>query len=112
MTGAVGAIALNYVAGAKADGYTLLMGAEHPLLYKVMDVGDKAHRDFRRHTERNASRGAVGTSYNEDYKTYLPRGPFFGVFATKGTPDDAKTKLSITHAEAAPILRRGSILIR
>ncbi len=34
MTGGVGAIALNNVAGAKADGYTLLMGAENPLLYK------------------------------------------------------------------------------
>ncbi|WP_342745104.1 hypothetical protein [Actibacterium ureilyticum] len=30
MTGAVGAIALNHVAGGKADGYTLLMGAENP----------------------------------------------------------------------------------
>jgi tripartite-type tricarboxylate transporter receptor subunit TctC len=32
MTGAVGAIALNHVAGAAADGYTLLMGAENPML--------------------------------------------------------------------------------
>tara|TARA_R110000765_G_scaffold5201_1_gene16161 strand:+ start:271 stop:600 length:330 start_codon:yes stop_codon:yes gene_type:complete len=98
MTGAVGAIALNYVAGAKADGYTLLMGAENPLLYKVMDVDDKAHRDFRRHTERNASRGAVGTSYNEDYKTYLPWGPFFGVFAPKAP----RTMLRPSKAQPMP----------
>ncbi|MGP3698514.1 Bug family tripartite tricarboxylate transporter substrate binding protein [Rhodobacter sp. NSM] len=46
MTGGVGAIALNYVADAEADGYTLLMGAENPLLYKVMGLGDKDYSDF------------------------------------------------------------------
>lgn len=46
MTGGVGAIALNYVAEAEADGYTLLMGAENPLLYKVMGLGDKDYGDF------------------------------------------------------------------
>ncbi|SHM67285.1 Bug family tripartite tricarboxylate transporter substrate binding protein [Roseibium suaedae] len=46
MTGGVGAIALNYVAGQAADGYTLLMGAENPLLYKVMGLGDKDYSDF------------------------------------------------------------------
>ena len=46
MTGGVGAIALNYVADADADGYTLLMGAENPLLYKVMGLGDKDYGDF------------------------------------------------------------------
>lgn len=46
MTGGVGAIALNHVAGAKADGYTLLMGAENPLLYKVMGLGQKDYSDF------------------------------------------------------------------
>ena len=46
MTGGVGAIALNYVAEAAADGYTVLMGAENPLLYKVMGLGDKDYSDF------------------------------------------------------------------
>lgn len=46
MTGGVGAIALNHVAGGAADGYTLLMGAENPLLYKVMGLGDKDYSDF------------------------------------------------------------------
>lgn len=46
MTGGVGAIALNYVADAAADGYTLLMGAENPLLYKVMGLGTKDYSDF------------------------------------------------------------------
>ncbi|TFF24865.1 tripartite tricarboxylate transporter substrate binding protein [Jiella endophytica] len=46
VTGGVGAIALNKVASGKADGYTLLMGAENPLLYKVMGLGTKDYSDF------------------------------------------------------------------
>ncbi len=46
MTGGVGAIALNHVANGDADGYQLLMGAENPLLYKVMGLGDKDYNDF------------------------------------------------------------------
>lgn len=46
MTGAVGAIALNYVADADADGYTLMMGAENPMLYKVMGLGEKDYSEF------------------------------------------------------------------
>ena len=41
------------------------------------------------------------TAYNEDYKTYLPWGPFFGVFAPKGTPDAVVAKLSDAYAQAA-----------
>ncbi len=46
ITGGVGAIALNQVANGDADGYTLLFGAENPLLYKVMELGDKDYADF------------------------------------------------------------------
>ena len=46
VTGGVGAIALNNVVGQEADGYTLLMSAENPLLYKVMGLGDKDYTDF------------------------------------------------------------------
>jgi tripartite-type tricarboxylate transporter receptor subunit TctC len=46
MTGGVGAIALKYVGAQAADGYTLLMGAENPLLYKVMGLGDSDYSDF------------------------------------------------------------------
>ncbi|MDG1282609.1 MAG: tripartite tricarboxylate transporter substrate binding protein [Pseudorhodobacter sp.] len=46
MTGAVGAIALNYVVDAEADGYTLLMGAENPMLYKIMGLGDEDYSAF------------------------------------------------------------------
>lgn len=46
MTGGVGAIAVKYVSAQKADGYTLLMGAENPLLYKVMGLGDTDYSQF------------------------------------------------------------------
>jgi tripartite-type tricarboxylate transporter receptor subunit TctC len=46
VTGGVGAIALNQVAAGDADGYTILFGAENPLLYKVMQLGDKDYSDF------------------------------------------------------------------
>ncbi len=46
MTGAVGAIALNYVADAEADGYTVLMGAENPMIYRVMGLGERDYSEF------------------------------------------------------------------
>ncbi|MBK9080702.1 MAG: tripartite tricarboxylate transporter substrate binding protein [Rhizobiales bacterium] len=46
VTGGVGAIGLNKAADAAADGYTLLYGAENPLLYKVMGLGQKDYADF------------------------------------------------------------------
>jgi tripartite-type tricarboxylate transporter receptor subunit TctC len=210
MTGGVGAIALNYVDGQPADGYSLLMGAENPLLYKVMGLGDKDYSDFvpvgllargtailvagkdapfddysgmmayiKQHPGelRLGATGPGGlpsvitammdsiegkldvisvpydgdgpaltalqggaidvmpavlgaaiegiragnmkalavfttepaeklpnvptiTSFNADYGKFLPWGPFFGVFAKKGTPDDVVAKLSAAYAEA------------
>lgn len=211
VTGGVGAIALNQVANAEADGYTLLMGAENPLLYKVMGLGDKDYSDFTpinllaRGTPilvagpeapfddyagmmayigenpgevRFGSTGPGGlpsvvtamieavegeldiiavpydgdgpaltalqggaidvmpavlgaaiegiragtmkplalfdvepsdklpevktvVSFNQDYQTYLPWGPFFGVFVKDGTPDEAVAELTAAYAEAA-----------
>lgn len=211
MTGAVGAIALNHVAGSAADGYTLLMGAENPLLYKVMGLGDKDYAEFipvnilARGTPilvantdapfddyagmldyiaanpgelRIGSTGPGGvpsvvtammntvegdldviavpydgdgpaltalqggaidvmpavlgaaiegiragtmkplalfdvaasdklpdvppvTRFNDGYATYLPWGPFFGVFVPKGTPDDVVAKLTDAYATGA-----------
>lgn len=46
MTGGVGAIAVKYTSAQKADGYTLLMGAENPQLYKVMGLGDVDYSEF------------------------------------------------------------------
>lgn len=44
-TGGVGAIAMKFVQSQKSDGYTLLMGAENPLLYKVMGLSDNDYTD-------------------------------------------------------------------
>lgn len=46
VTGGVGALALNMVESGDADGYTILFGAENPLLYKVMKLGEKDYSDF------------------------------------------------------------------
>ncbi|SFD17646.1 tripartite tricarboxylate transporter substrate binding protein [Tropicimonas isoalkanivorans] len=46
MTGGVGAIATKYVFAQKPDGYTLLLGAENPQLYKVMGLGELDYSDF------------------------------------------------------------------
>ena len=45
-TGGVGAIATKFVQVQDADGYTLLMGAENPQIYKVMGLGDIDYGDF------------------------------------------------------------------
>lgn len=210
MTGAVGAIALNYVAEQPADGYTLLMGAENPMLYKVMALGTRDYNDFTpiillargtpvivarpdapfddyaqmvAHVKahpgevRFGSTGPGGlpsvinsmidavegkldvikvpydgdgpaltglqggaidvmpavlgvtieavragkmkvltvmdtepspklpdvapvTRFNAAYETYLPWGPFFGIFVRKGTPAEAVEKLTAAYAEA------------
>ena len=46
MTGATGSVATQYVYDAPADGYTLLMGAENPTLYKAMGISDLTYDDF------------------------------------------------------------------
>ena len=45
-SGGVGAIATKFSLAKPADGYTLLMGAENPQLYKVMGLGDFDYSDF------------------------------------------------------------------
>lgn len=44
--GGVGVIATKYVYAKKNDGYTILMGAENPQLYKVMGLADIDYSDF------------------------------------------------------------------
>lgn len=45
-TGATGAVALTWVHGQPADGYTLLFGAENPNLYRVLDISPLEYKDF------------------------------------------------------------------
>ena len=46
MAGGSGSIGAQYVYDAKADGYTLLLGAENPCLYKALDISDLTYEDF------------------------------------------------------------------
>lgn len=45
-TGGTGSIATQYVYDQAADGYTLLLGAENPQLYKALDIIDLTYSDF------------------------------------------------------------------
>lgn len=45
-TGGVGVIATKFVDSQPADGYTLLMNAENPQLYKVMGLADMDYSNF------------------------------------------------------------------
>ncbi len=45
-SGGVGAIAMKYVNARKSDGYTILMGAENPQMYKVMGLADIDYSDM------------------------------------------------------------------
>lgn len=44
--GGIGSIATEYVYSQAPDGYTLLMGAENPQLYKALDITDLTYNDF------------------------------------------------------------------
>ena len=46
MAGGSGSIGAQYVYDAKADGYTLLLGAENPVLYKALEISDITYDDF------------------------------------------------------------------
>ncbi|AJQ97257.1 tripartite tricarboxylate transporter substrate binding protein [Gynuella sunshinyii] len=45
-TGGVGAIATKFVYSKRADGYTLLMGAENPQMYKVLGLANIDYSDM------------------------------------------------------------------
>ena len=46
MAGGSGSIAAQYVHDQKADGYTLLLGAENPALYRVLGISELTYDDF------------------------------------------------------------------
>lgn len=46
MTGATGSIATQYVYDAPMDGYTLLMGAENPALYDILEISELTYNNF------------------------------------------------------------------
>lgn len=46
MTGGTGSIATQFVHDKPADGYTLLLGAENPALYQVLNISKLTYGDF------------------------------------------------------------------
>lgn len=46
VAGGSGSIGLETVYDAKADGYTLLLGAENPALYRELDITEHSYDDF------------------------------------------------------------------
>lgn len=46
MSGGTGSIALQYVYDQEADGYSLLMGAENPLLYDALGIVELTYSNF------------------------------------------------------------------
>lgn len=46
VTGGTGSIATTQVYNADADGYTLLLGAENPALYQIMDISELTYDNF------------------------------------------------------------------
>lgn len=46
MTGATGSVATQYVYDQPADGYNLLMGAENPSMYDVLEISNLTYADF------------------------------------------------------------------
>lgn len=46
-TGATGAVATQFVYSQKADGYTLLFGAENPQLYKVLEISQIDYDQYK-----------------------------------------------------------------
>lgn len=44
--GATGAVAVQWVHNQPSDGYTLLVSAENPLLYRVLDISQLEYKDF------------------------------------------------------------------
>lgn len=102
-TGGVGAIAVKYTYTQKADGYTLLMGAENPLLYKVMGLGNI---DYTSYTPINilargvpllvANNDAPFNTFKEmvDYIQANPKKVKFGSTGPGGLPSVVTAMLS------------------
>ena len=69
-TGASGAIATTYVKNAKADGYTLLFGAENPNLYKVMGLSPIDYDEFTPIWLMMSNVAVLCVPHDSPYKTY------------------------------------------
>jgi putative tricarboxylic transport membrane protein len=67
--GATGAIAVQWVHNQPSDGYTLLYGAENPLLYRVLDISQLEYKDFYPITIIARNVGVVICNVDQPWKT-------------------------------------------
>jgi len=68
-TGATGAVAVQWVHNQPSDGYTLLMSAENPLLYRVLDISQLEYKDFYAVSIIARNVGVVIANNNVPWKT-------------------------------------------
>jgi tripartite-type tricarboxylate transporter receptor subunit TctC len=66
--GATGAVAVQWVHNQPSDGYTLLYGAENPLLYRVLDISQLEYKDFYPVTIIARNVGVVLCNVNQPWK--------------------------------------------
>jgi tripartite-type tricarboxylate transporter receptor subunit TctC len=66
--GATGAVAVQWVHNQPPDGYTLLYGAENPLLYRVLDISQLEYKDFYPVTIIARNVGVVLCNVNQPWK--------------------------------------------
>lgn len=69
-TGGTGAIATQYVHDQKSDGYTLLMGAENPQLYSMLEISELTYADFKPVFLIGDEKVGVIVSKDSKYKTF------------------------------------------
>lgn len=69
-TGATGAIATTFVANQKADGYSLLYGAENPNMYKVTNISQIDYDQFDPIILLLANEGVMVVNKNSKYNTF------------------------------------------
>lgn len=70
MPGATGAVATQHVNKQAADGYTLLMGAENPQLYKLLEISDLTYEDFQPVFLIGDERVGIVVKKDSKYKTF------------------------------------------
>ncbi len=69
-TGGTGAIATQYVHDQKSDGYTLLMGAENPQLYTMLEISELTYADFKPVFLIGDEKVGVIVAKDSKYKTF------------------------------------------
>ncbi len=104
-TGATGAIATQYVANQKSDGYSLLYHAENPSIYNIMGISDIDYSYFEPVIIIGREVAVMVTSPNSEYKSIQdvfekaaqnPNQIKLGTTGTGGLPFNVASMMSTT----------------